>query len=93
MIASVLVSLWTKHKPTRRMYEMLCFYFQGLASEEELRRFLLDLDKPKQKKRSKFSNNSSWHQLCRTLVKRLLFFENWALDHEHYKERDRRVTG
>lgn len=59
LIASVLVSLWTNHKPTKRMYEMLCFYFQGFASEEELRRFLLDLDKPKQKKKSKFSSNSS----------------------------------
>jgi hypothetical protein len=59
LIASVLVSLWTGHKPTKRMYEWLCFYFQGLASEEEPRQFLADLDKPKVKKKSKFSSNSS----------------------------------
>jgi hypothetical protein len=36
LIASVLVSLWTGHKPTKRTYEMLCFYFSGMASLEEL---------------------------------------------------------
>ena len=36
IIASLLISLWTGHKPTKRTFEMLCFYFSGLASEEEL---------------------------------------------------------
>ncbi len=36
MIACLLIALWTGRKPTLRTYEMICFYFNGLASEEEL---------------------------------------------------------
>jgi hypothetical protein len=36
LIASLLISLWVGCKPTRRTYEMLCFYFMGLASLDEL---------------------------------------------------------
>jgi IS4 transposase len=36
IIASLLISLWTGKKPTKRTLEMLPFYFAGLASEEEL---------------------------------------------------------
>ncbi|OYV85682.1 MAG: hypothetical protein B7Z73_13090 [Planctomycetia bacterium 21-64-5] len=36
IIACMLLSLWTGRKPTRRTYEMVCFYFIGLADEEEL---------------------------------------------------------
>jgi hypothetical protein len=36
LIASLLISLWTGRKPTKRTYEMLCFYFSGWASLEEL---------------------------------------------------------
>jgi hypothetical protein len=36
LIASLLISLWTGKKPSKRTYEMLCFYFTGWASEEEL---------------------------------------------------------
>jgi len=36
IIACLLISLWTGRKPTRRTYEMICFYFCGLASEDEL---------------------------------------------------------
>jgi Transposase DDE domain len=36
LIASLLISLWTGNKPTKRTYEMLCLYFTGWASEEEL---------------------------------------------------------
>jgi hypothetical protein len=36
LMASLLVSLWTGKKPTKRTYEMLCFYFSGMASLEEL---------------------------------------------------------
>jgi len=32
----MLISLWTGHKPTLRTYEMLCWYFTGMAGEEEL---------------------------------------------------------
>jgi hypothetical protein len=36
IIACMLISLWTGKKPTLRTYEMICFYFTGLATEEEL---------------------------------------------------------
>lgn len=36
IIACMLISLWTGRKPTKRTYEMVCYYFLGLASEEEL---------------------------------------------------------
>jgi hypothetical protein len=36
IIACMLISLWTGRKPTLRTYEMVCWYFTGLASEEEL---------------------------------------------------------
>jgi IS4 transposase len=38
IIACMLISLWTGRKPTLRTYEMICFYFLGLASEDELMR-------------------------------------------------------
>ena len=36
IIACMLISLWTGRKPTLRTYEMICYYFTGLASEGEL---------------------------------------------------------
>lgn len=36
IIACLLIALWTNRKPTLRTYEMICFYFIGLADEEEL---------------------------------------------------------
>ena len=36
LIASLLISLWVGRAPTKRTYEMLCFYLSGWASEEEL---------------------------------------------------------
>jgi hypothetical protein len=36
IIACLLISLWTGCKPTLRTYEMICFYFCGMATEEEL---------------------------------------------------------
>jgi len=36
IIACMLISLWTGRKPTLRTYEMICYYFTGLASEDEL---------------------------------------------------------
>lgn len=44
IIACLLISLWTGRKPTKRTYEMLCYYFVGLASEAEL---LAHIDKLK----------------------------------------------
>ena len=36
IIACMLIALWTGCKPTLRTYEMLCWYFTGMADEEEL---------------------------------------------------------
>jgi len=36
IIACLLISLTTGRKPTLRTYEMLCYYFMGLADEDEL---------------------------------------------------------
>ncbi len=36
IIACMLISLWTGRKPTLRTYEMICYYFIGWATEEEL---------------------------------------------------------
>ena len=36
IIACLLIALWTERKPTLRTYEMICFYFAGLADEDEL---------------------------------------------------------
>src|SRR5712691_4909814 len=35
-IASLLISLWVGRAPTKRTYEMLCFYLSGWATEAEL---------------------------------------------------------
>lgn len=44
IIASLLISVWTGRKPTKRTFEMICFYFSGWASEQEL---LAHIDKLK----------------------------------------------
>ena len=36
LIASMLITLWTGRKPTKRTFEMLCFHFAGWATEDEL---------------------------------------------------------
>ena len=36
MIACLLINLWTGSAPNKRTFEMISYYFQGLASEEEL---------------------------------------------------------
>jgi hypothetical protein len=36
IIACMLINLWTGRKPTLRTYEMICYYFMGLAEEDEL---------------------------------------------------------
>ena len=43
IIACLLISLWTGRKPTLRTYEMLCWYFCGMASEEELLKHIAKL--------------------------------------------------
>ena len=44
IIACMLISLWTGRKPTLRTYEMICYYFTGLASEDELLAHLAKLN-------------------------------------------------
>ena len=45
IIACMLISLWTDRKPTLRTYEMLCWYFTGMADEEELLAHIAKLQK------------------------------------------------
>lgn len=45
LIASLLISLWTGKKPTKRTLEMLQFYFTGLASAAELREHIDQLQR------------------------------------------------
>jgi hypothetical protein len=52
LIASLLIALWTGHKPSKRTFEMLCLYFMGWASEAELLAHVRSLDAKKTKKKS-----------------------------------------
>jgi len=45
IIACMLISLWTGRKPTLRTYEMICYYFTGMAEEDELLAHLAKLQK------------------------------------------------
>lgn len=36
LIASILITLWTGKKPTKRTFEMICLYFAGWADEDEV---------------------------------------------------------
>src|ERR687887_278946 len=36
IIASLLIGLWTGRRPTKRTFELLCFYFSGMADKNEL---------------------------------------------------------
>lgn len=43
IIACLLIALWTGKQPTKRTYEMICFYFIGWADDEELLNHLTKL--------------------------------------------------
>jgi hypothetical protein len=45
LIASLLISLWSEHKVSKRTYEMLCLHMQGWANDQELERHLESLKK------------------------------------------------
>jgi hypothetical protein len=45
IIACMLISLWTGKKPTLRTYEMICWYFVGMADLDELLAHLARLKK------------------------------------------------
>jgi hypothetical protein len=50
IIVCMLISLWTGRKPTKRTFEMVGYYFLGLATEAEL---MAHLDKLKQQDAAK----------------------------------------
>ena len=43
LIASLLITIWTGRKPTKRTFEMLQFYFLGWATEQELEEHLTSI--------------------------------------------------
>ncbi len=43
LIASLLLVAWTHKKPNKRTFEMLCFYFSGWATAQEVQRHLEQL--------------------------------------------------
>jgi len=45
IIACMLIALWTGRRPTLRTYEMLCWYFTGMADMEELLSHIARLQK------------------------------------------------
>jgi hypothetical protein len=45
LLASILIALWTGNKPTRSAFRVICLYFQGWVSDEELIRHL-EIQKP-----------------------------------------------
>jgi len=53
IIACLLINLWTGRKPTKRTFEMISYYFTGLASEAEL---ITHLEKLKTHDESKSKN-------------------------------------
>jgi hypothetical protein len=48
IIACMLIALWTGRQPTKRTYEMICFYFCGMADEDELMAHIAKLKKQTQ---------------------------------------------
>ena len=50
LIASLLITLRTGRKPTKRTFEMLQYYLLGWASEEEMERHLKRLAAAEKKK-------------------------------------------
>lgn len=43
LLASLLLVAWTQKKPNKRTFEMLCFYFSGWATDDELQHHLEQL--------------------------------------------------
>ena len=56
MIACLLINLWTGGRPNKRTYEMVSYYFQGLANEEEL---LAHIEKQRKAAKAKRSHADS----------------------------------
>jgi hypothetical protein len=51
LIASLLISLWTGRKPSKRTFEILCLYFSGWAEADEVLAHLQKLDERDEKER------------------------------------------
>lgn len=60
LIASLLITLWTGCKPTKRTFEMLCFYFMGWASDEDLVNHIRRLKDPPKPKKEYVSLLDNW---------------------------------
>jgi hypothetical protein len=45
LIASLLIALWVGRKPTKRTFEVLCFYFMGVVEIDELMEHIANLKK------------------------------------------------
>src|SRR3990167_8763311 len=54
LIASLLIRLWTGRKPTKRTFEMICLYFQGWATLEELIEHIEKLNSKEQKQQYRY---------------------------------------
>jgi hypothetical protein len=52
LIASMLITLWTGRKPTKRTFEMLCYHFMGWADDEELFHHIEKLKQADNKKKN-----------------------------------------
>jgi hypothetical protein len=50
LIASLLISLWVGRAPTKRTYELRCFYLSGWASPQEVLTYIDRLQLPVSKK-------------------------------------------
>jgi hypothetical protein len=50
LIASLLIRLWTGRKPTKRTFEMICLYFQGWATMDDLMKHIEGLKIEEQNK-------------------------------------------
>jgi hypothetical protein len=60
LLASVVISVTTGCKPTKRTFEMLCFYFMGWATEADVQRHLEQLQqREKEKARRKAQIDSA----------------------------------
>jgi hypothetical protein len=60
VIACMLINLWTGRRPNKRTFEMLSFYFMGLATEAEVRAHLTKPDNTGVKLRAK---DALWKKL------------------------------
>ncbi|MCA9128603.1 MAG: hypothetical protein KDB22_16060 [Planctomycetales bacterium] len=49
----MLINLWTGRKPSKRTFEMLCYYFSGLAGEKELMEHLAKLKRKEDERATK----------------------------------------